>query len=110
MVFFKESGIWKFHDVHLWDIKGDHYDMDLSKFLISPNLAAAEFSLKNPGKLVRSLAESVLNGTSSLVNWVEAEIDAFLKRIIMLFLGFFAGCLALALFYGHLRHKLAIRQ
>jgi hypothetical protein len=55
LILFLEDGAMKFHDVFLFDLKGDVYDMFLSHFVLHPIQANIEFGLKNPGKIVRSL-------------------------------------------------------
>jgi hypothetical protein len=51
-VFFLQDGVMKFHDLFLFEMKGDRFDMSLSYVLGSPWLANAEFAWKNPGKVL----------------------------------------------------------
>ncbi len=54
-VFFEERRAIRFHDVFLFKMKGDRFDMFLSYLIRCPVLAQAEFALKNPGKVLRSV-------------------------------------------------------
>src|SRR5262249_54447680 len=50
MIFFKEGGTWKFHDIWLDNLKGDNYQMFLSECIMNPKMAALKFAIKNKGK------------------------------------------------------------
>jgi hypothetical protein len=49
-IFFFQDGVMKFHDLFLFEVNGDKFDMFLSYVLDSPWLAQADFAWKNPGK------------------------------------------------------------
>ncbi|RRJ95185.1 hypothetical protein Ga0100231_013580 [Opitutaceae bacterium TAV4] len=83
MIFFKEEGKWKFHDLWLDDLKGDHYQMFLSKFIVSPKMASIEFAVKNPGKLFGSAFSVVADGVQKGYTWIEAKIYNLFKTIII---------------------------
>jgi hypothetical protein len=51
----------KFHDLHLFDMKGARFDMFLSYLLDSPWLAQAEFIGKNPGKSLGSALQGIVD-------------------------------------------------
>jgi hypothetical protein len=61
-IFFLQDGVMKFHDLFLFEMKGDRFDMFLSYVLDSPLLAKAEFALKNKGKLLSSAIHGLVQG------------------------------------------------
>ena len=62
VVFFNEGGKWKFHDIFLFDMKGDHFDMFLSYCIREPKKTGFWFATQNPGKAVGSLLEAIKSG------------------------------------------------
>jgi hypothetical protein len=49
-VFFKENGVLKFHDLHIYELMGDKYDMDLSEKLLDPDAFQRKYCELNPTK------------------------------------------------------------
>ena len=50
VVFFKENGTLKFHDIYIYEMLGDKYEMYLSHILFDRQVAQAEFDKQNPNK------------------------------------------------------------
>lgn len=50
-VYFAETNQWKFHDVHLHDMRGIHFDLDLSLIMNEPRKAEGFLILRNPQPL-----------------------------------------------------------
>jgi outer membrane lipoprotein-sorting protein len=57
VIFYKEGGVLKFHDIYLFDMKGDHFDMFLSHIIIDRVLSKIEFAYKNPDKVTGGMLD-----------------------------------------------------
>jgi hypothetical protein len=66
IVFFSENGEWKLHDVFLFDMKGDRFDMFLSYCIREPKKTGILFAAQNPGKAVGSLLKAIKSGADWL--------------------------------------------
>lgn len=67
VVFFNENGILKFHDIFLFEMKGNHFDMFLSYIIKEPKKAQVLFCFKNPS----ICADAAISGTKGFVDYVD---------------------------------------
>jgi len=49
-IFYRMGGILKFHDIHIYEMMGDKYDMDLSVKILNPYRFETNYCQRNPGK------------------------------------------------------------
>jgi hypothetical protein len=66
VIFFLQNGVMKFHDLFLFEMKGDRFNMFLSYIINSPVLAQIEFNWKNPGKFLGSVVQAVIDAEKVL--------------------------------------------
>ena len=66
-IFFLQGGVMKFHDLFLFEMKGDRFDMFLSYVLDWPMVASIEFGVKNPFKWAGPAIEVVVDAKRDLI-------------------------------------------
>ncbi len=69
IIFFKESGVWKFHDVYLFDMKGARFDMFLSYVVREPIKSRLLFASRNPSIVMKTLGSAADGFSGNLFIW-----------------------------------------
>jgi hypothetical protein len=88
IIFCREDGRWKFHDVFLHEMQGACFDMHVSSLLHEPQMAGITLVRQNqewlrmPDWLVKILADNVTRGASDLVGLMRKGVVKKRKGVV----------------------------